>query len=95
MKVLVIGGGGREHAIVEALSRSERVSKIFCAPGNAGIAALAQCVPVKDTDVDGLLGFARENADPTEVILARVGRIIEMEILHHLLRSMHNRQHKH
>ena len=68
MKVLVIGGGGREHAIVEALSRSERVSKIFCAPGNAGIAALAQCVPVKDTDVDGLLGFARENAVDLTVV---------------------------
>ena len=68
MKVLVIGGGGREHAIVEALSRSERVSKIFCAPGNAGIAALAQCVPVKDTDVDGLLNFARENAVDLTVV---------------------------
>lgn len=68
MKVLVIGGGGREHAIVEALSRSERVSKIFCAPGNAGIAALAQCVPVKDTDVDGLLSFARENAVDLTVV---------------------------
>ncbi|MBQ3820353.1 MAG: phosphoribosylamine--glycine ligase [Bacteroidales bacterium] len=68
MKVLVIGGGGREHAIVEALSRSERVSKIFCAPGNAGIAALAQCVPVKDTDVDGLLSFALENAVDLTVV---------------------------
>ncbi len=68
MKILVIGGGGREHAIVEALSRSERVSKIFCAPGNAGIAALAQCVPVKDTDVDGLLNFARENAVDLTVV---------------------------
>lgn len=68
MKVLVIGGGGREHAIVEALSRSERVSKIFCAPGNAGIAALAQCVPVKDIDVDGLLSFARENAVDLTVV---------------------------
>lgn len=68
MKVLVIGGGGREHAIVEALSRSEQVSKIFCAPGNAGIAALAQCVPVKDTDVDGLLNFARENAVDLTVV---------------------------
>lgn len=68
MKVLVIGGGGREHAIVEALSRSERVSKIFCAPGNAGIAALAQCVPVKDIDVDGLLNFARENAVDLTVV---------------------------
>ena len=59
-KVLVVGGGGREHAIVDALSRSIWVSKIYCAPGNAGIAAQAECVPIKDTDVEGLLAFARE-----------------------------------
>lgn len=68
MRVLVIGGGGREHAIIDALSRSGRVSKISCAPGNAGIAALAQCVPIKDTDVQGLLGFARENAVDLTVV---------------------------
>ena len=50
-KVLVIGGGGREHAIVYALSRSPQVEKIYCAPGNAGIAQLAECVAIKDTDV--------------------------------------------
>ena len=60
--VLVVGGGGREHAIVDALSRSAKVGKIYCAPGNAGIAAQAECVPLKDTDVDGLLAFAREKA---------------------------------
>lgn len=59
-KVLVIGGGGREHAIVDALSRSGQVGKIFCAPGNAGIAAQAECVPIKDTDVESLLAFAVE-----------------------------------
>jgi phosphoribosylamine--glycine ligase len=58
MKVLVIGSGGREHAIVDALSRSAKVSKIYCAPGNAGIAAQAECVPIKDTDVEGLKDFA-------------------------------------
>ena len=68
MKVLVIGSGGREHAIVDALSRSAKVEKIYCAPGNAGIAAQAECVPVKDTDVDGLLAFARrEGIDLTVV----------------------------
>ena len=61
MRVLVIGGGGREHAIVDALSRSRKVSKIYCAPGNAGIAALAENVPLKDTDVDGLKAFALQN----------------------------------
>ena len=60
MKVLVIGSGGREHAIVEALSRSPRKPEIYAAPGNAGIAALAECVAIKDTDVDALLTFAQE-----------------------------------
>lgn len=68
MKVLVIGGGGREHAIVEALSRSGKVEKIYCAPGNAGIGILAECVPIKDTDVEGLKAFAlRESIDLTVV----------------------------
>ena len=59
MKVLVIGSGGRCHAIVEALSRSEKAEKIYCAPGNAGIAALVECVAIKDTDVEALLAFAK------------------------------------
>ena len=59
--VLVIGGGGREHAIVDALSRSHQVSKIYCAPGNAGIGEQAINVPLKDTDVEGLKAFAIEN----------------------------------
>ena len=67
-KVLVIGGGGREHAIVDALSRSPKVGRIYCAPGNAGIALQAECVPIKDTDVDSLLEFARnEGIDLTIV----------------------------
>ena len=61
MKVLVIGSGGRCHAIVEALSRSPKAEKIYCAPGNAGIAALAECVAIKDTDVEGLVSFAKSN----------------------------------
>lgn len=59
--VLVIGGGGREHAIVDALSRSPQVEKIYCAPGNAGIGQQAFNVPLKDTDVEGLLAFAKDN----------------------------------
>ena len=61
MKVLVIGSGGREHAIVDALSRSPRKPKIYAAPGNAGIASLAECVAIKDTEADKLLAFAQEN----------------------------------
>ncbi len=59
--VLVVGGGGRCHAIVDALSRSPQVGKIYCAPGNAGIAAQAECVPLKDTQVEQLRDFALEN----------------------------------
>ena len=59
-KVLVIGGGGREHAIVDALSRSPQVGKIYCAPGNAGISAQAECIPIKDTDVEGLKAFVHQ-----------------------------------
>ena len=58
MKVLVIGSGGREHAIVDALTRSPQVEKIYCAPGNAGIARQAECVAVKETDVEALRDFA-------------------------------------
>lgn len=61
MRVLVVGSGGRCHAIVEALSKSPQVDKIFCAPGNAGIAALAECVAIKETQVDALCAFAKEN----------------------------------
>lgn len=68
MKLLVIGSGGRCHAIVEALSRSPRAEKIYCAPGNAGIAALAECVAIKDTDVEGLLAFAKEQAIDLTVV---------------------------
>lgn len=67
-KVLVVGGGGRCHAIVDALSRSPKVSHIFCAPGNAGIASRAQLVPIPDTDVEALKAFAlREGIDLTVV----------------------------
>jgi phosphoribosylamine--glycine ligase len=67
-KVLVVGGGGREHAIVDALSRSPQVDKIFCAPGNAGIAAQAECMPIKDTDVAGLKAFALANGIDLTVV---------------------------
>ncbi len=58
MKALVVGSGGRCHAIVEALSRSPQVEKIYCAPGNAGIAALAECIAIKETDTEALRDFA-------------------------------------
>jgi phosphoribosylamine--glycine ligase len=61
MKVLVIGGGGREHALVWKLSQSPRVDRIYCAPGNAGIAEIAECVDIKPTDADALLDFVKYN----------------------------------
>ncbi|EGD51500.1 phosphoribosylamine/glycine ligase [Thermoanaerobacter ethanolicus JW 200] len=61
MKVLVIGGGGREHAIVHKLSQSPKVDKIYCAPGNAGIGLLAECVDIKVGDIEKLKEFAIKN----------------------------------
>ena len=62
MKVLVVGGGGREHAICWKLSQSPKVTELYCAPGNAGIAQVATCVDVKATDVDGMVKWAKDNA---------------------------------
>lgn len=68
MKVLIVGGGGREHAIAWKLAQSPKVSKLYCAPGNAGIAAQAECVNIKAEDIDGICGFAKENAIDLAVI---------------------------
>ena len=68
MKILVIGSGGREHALVWKLHQSKRVAKIFCAPGNAGISSLAECVAISAEDVRGLVAFAeKEKIDLTLV----------------------------
>ena len=62
MKVLVVGGGGREHALCWAMARSPLLTRLFCAPGNAGIAAVAECLPIGAEDVPALVGFARAEA---------------------------------
>ena len=62
MKVLVVGSGGREHAICTALKRSKRLTKLYCAPGNAGIAQIAECVPIGVMEFDKLTAFAKDNA---------------------------------
>lgn len=68
MKVLVVGSGGREHALIWKLSQSSRVDKIFCAPGNAGIAQLAKCINIKADDIESLLNFSKyEGIDLTVV----------------------------
>jgi phosphoribosylamine--glycine ligase len=68
MKVLVVGGGGREHAIVTKVSESKRVDKIYAAPGNAGIAALAECVDISVMDADGLVAFAKKESIDLTII---------------------------
>ena len=60
MKLLLVGGGGREHAIAQALVRSPRTEKLYCAPGNAGIAQIAECVPIGVMEFDKLIAFAKE-----------------------------------
>ena len=62
MKIMVVGGGGREHAIIKKLKESKEITEIFALPGNGGIAADATCVAVKATDIEGLVSFAKENA---------------------------------
>ena len=68
MKVLIVGGGGREHAIATALNKSSKVDKIYCAPGNAGIAEIATCVPIGVMEFDKLTEYAvNEGIDLTIV----------------------------
>ncbi|NLX19238.1 MAG: phosphoribosylamine--glycine ligase, partial [Desulfobulbus sp.] len=68
MKVLVIGGGGREHALVWKLRQSSQVDAIYCAPGNAGIRTMAQCIDISAGNIDALLDFAlQEKIDLTIV----------------------------
>lgn len=68
MKILVVGSGGREHAIVWKLAQSPDAEKIYCAPGNAGIAELAECVPVKAEDIEGIAAFCEEKKIDMAVI---------------------------
>lgn len=60
MKILIVGGGGREHAIAASVAKSPRAEKIYCAPGNAGIAQIAECVPIGVMEFDALATFATE-----------------------------------
>lgn len=68
MKILVIGSGGREHALVWKIAQSRRVKKIYCAPGNAGIAQLAECVSIPVDNIKGLLEFARDKGIDLTVV---------------------------
>ena len=61
MKLMVIGGGGREHAIIKSLKKNPEVTEIYALPGNGGIAADAACVGISATDIPGIVNFAKEN----------------------------------
>ena len=67
--VLVVGGGGREHAIIMKLAESSKVDKLYCAPGNGGISKYAQCFNVSATDIDGIVSLAKE-LKPDMVVVA-------------------------
>ena len=69
MKVLIVGSGGREHAIADSVAKSPRVSKIYCAPGNAGIGQIAECVPIGAMEFEKIVAFAKEK----EIDLTIVG----------------------
>ncbi|MEK6540012.1 MAG: phosphoribosylamine--glycine ligase N-terminal domain-containing protein, partial [Deltaproteobacteria bacterium] len=58
MNILVVGSGGREHALIWKIAKSRKVKRLFCAPGNPGIAQLAECVNIKADDISGLRDFA-------------------------------------
>ncbi len=68
MKVLIVGSGGREHAIAASAARSSRVDKIYCAPGNAGIGQIAECVPIGAMEFEKLAAFAKEQAIDLTII---------------------------
>lgn len=87
MNILVVGGGGREHAIIRALKKNPEVTAIYALPGNGGIAEDAQCVPIGATDIDGIVRFAGENkidyavvAPDDPLVLGCVDRLNEIGI---------------
>ena len=69
MKILVVGGGGREHAIIMKLAESPKTTELYCAPGNGGISRYAKCFDVKATDIDGMVKLAKE-LQPDLVVVA-------------------------
>jgi phosphoribosylamine--glycine ligase len=85
MKVLVVGGGGREHALVWRLAQSSKVDELYCAPGNPGMIGQAELVDIGAEDIDGLLAFAKQKAidltvvGPEAVLVAGITDIFEAE----------------
>ncbi len=87
MKVLIVGGGGREHAIAMSVKKSPKVEKLYCAPGNAGIAKIAECVPIKVDEFEKMAAFAKDNAidltiiGPDDPLAAGIVDVFERENL--------------
>ncbi|MCR5283243.1 MAG: phosphoribosylamine--glycine ligase [Lachnospiraceae bacterium] len=87
MKVLIVGGGGREHAIAMSVKKSPKVDKLYCAPGNAGIAGIAECVPIKVDEFEKMAAFAKDNAidltiiGPDDPLAAGIVDVFERENL--------------
>ena len=85
MKILVIGGGGREHAIIRKLKESPRVTEIYCSPGNGGISSDAVCVNIPVSDIGGVVKFSKENkidlvfVAPDDPLAAGMVDALEME----------------
>ena len=87
MRILVVGGGGREHAIIKSLLKNESIETIYALPGNGGIASDAQCFPIKATDIDGIVEFAKSHdvdfavvAPDDPLVLGCVNRLEELGI---------------
>lgn len=87
MKVAVVGGGGREHAIIKKLKQSAEITELFCLPGNGGISYDATCVPIKATDLDGVVDFVKQNsieyvvvAPDDPLVLGLVDRLAEIGV---------------
>lgn len=85
MKVLIVGGGGREHAIAVSVSKSERVEQLYCAPGNAGIGQIAECVPIGVMEFDKIAAFAKEKeidlviVAPDDPLVGGLSDVLERE----------------
>ena len=87
MQILVVGGGGREHTIIKKLKENKNIEKIYALPGNGGIAADAECHPIKATDIEGIVAFAKEHkvdfavvAPDDPLVLGCVDRLEELGI---------------
>ena len=82
MKLLVVGGGGREHAIIKSLKKNPEVTEIFALPGNGGIAADAVCVPIGATEIDKIVAFAQEQKVDYAVVAPDDPLVLGLSLIH-------------